>query len=181
LQADVDASSDPDPSAGKPPLTPSAARTVAKRLVTLEQLHRNLARHQRSPWSLWAKLAGVASGKAADGGSGGYVSGKGVDQALLGLATEIETGLLAIPVLQSDVREQIRLVMHTAAESLESYQRYKDELGLIDFIDQAVRTLELIRSSERARAAIRSRMPPRAVGDVLDTCPAAVALARMAP
>src|SRR5699024_8307729 len=85
---------------GKPPLTPSAARTVAKRLVTLEQLHRNLARHQRSPWSLWAKLAGVASGKAADGGSGGYVFSKDVDQALLGLATEIETGLLANPVLQ---------------------------------------------------------------------------------
>ena len=176
LQADVDASSDPDPSAGKPPLTPSAARTVAKRLVTLEQLHRNLARHQRSPWSLWAKLAGVASGKAADGGSGGYVFSKDVDQALLGLATEIETGLLANPVLQSDVRELIRLVMHTAAESLESYQRYKDELGLIDFIDQEVRTLELIRSSERAREAIRSRFRLLAVDEFQDTSPVQLAL-----
>src|SRR5699024_5791869 len=98
------------------------------------------------------------------------------DQALLGLATEIETGLLANPVLQSDVRELIRLVMHTAAESLESYQRYKDELGLIDFIDQEVRTLELIRSSERAREAIRSRFRLLAVDEFQDSSPVQLAL-----
>src|SRR5699024_12412851 len=49
LQADVDASSDPDPSAGQPPLTPSAARTVAERRATRDQPHRNLARRQRTP------------------------------------------------------------------------------------------------------------------------------------
>ena len=176
LQADVDASTDPDPAAGKPPLTATANATVTKRLATLEQLQRNLARLDRSPWSDWSKLAGVASGNAAEGGSGGYVFSKDVDLALLGLATEIDAELLASPVLQSDVRELIALVMHTAADSLDSYQRYKDELGLIDFIDQEVRTLELVRSSERVRETIRSRFRLLAVDEFQDTSPVQLAL-----
>ena len=176
LQADVDASTDPDPAAGKPPLSARSVGAVAKHLVTLEQLHRTLGRLERGPWSGWAKLARVASGKAAEGGGSGYVFSKDVDLALLGLATEVEAELRASPVLQDDIRALIRLVMDTAAQSLDSYQRYKDELGLIDFIDQEVRTLELVRDSARAREAIRSRFRLLAVDEFQDTSPVQLAL-----
>ena len=163
--------------AGQGPLSEKGAGTVRKRLETLDALRRELAVPARAPWSRWAKLAAVAQGKAADPeGAAGYVYSKDVDQALLGAAGTIAAELLANPVLQADVRAVIALVMETAAESLEAYQAYKDELGLIDFIDQEVRTLALVRDSARARQVIRSRFRLLAVDEFQDTSPVQLAL-----
>lgn len=74
-------------------------------------------------------------------------------------------------MLQRDVRDLIHLVIGTAAESLDAYTQYKDDLGLIDFIDQEVRTLELIRGSDRARQAIKDRFRLLAVDEFQDTSP----------
>ena len=72
----------------------------------------------RAPWSRWAKLAAVASAKAADPEAKGYAYSKDVDHALLGVASTIAEELPENPVLQADVRALITLVMETAADSL---------------------------------------------------------------
>src|SRR5699024_5312779 len=63
-----------------------------------------------------------------------------------------------------------------AATSLDAYARYKDELGLMDFIDQEVLALQELRRSERARAAVRSRFRLLAVDEFQDTSPIQLAL-----
>jgi len=152
------------------------AATVRKHLDTLEAMRRDLRDPARAPWSRWAKLAAVGSGKAGDPGAKGYVYSKDVDLSLLGTATTIDDELLANPLLQADVRAVIALVMETAAESLEAYRDHKDALGLIDFVDQEVRTLALVRESPRAREAIRSRFRLLAVDEFQDTSPVQLAL-----
>jgi ATP-dependent exoDNAse (exonuclease V) beta subunit len=162
--------------AGDGPFAERTAGTVRKRLQTLDGLLRDVARPERAPWSAWAKVARVAAGKAGDPEAKGYVYSKDVDLALLGVAGTIDAELLANPALQEDVRSLIALVIDTAAESLEAYQRFKDELGLIDFIDQEVRTLELVRTSPRAREVIGSRFHLLAVDEFQDTSPVQLAL-----
>ncbi|PWH07476.1 exonuclease V subunit beta [Brachybacterium endophyticum] len=172
LQADVDAADQPGSS-----LNARSAGAVTKKLETLRQLRRTLGQGARTPWSAWAKLARVAEGKAGDPeGSGKYVYSKDVDAALVGLALEIAEELPANPVLQRDVRSLIELVVTTAADSLEAYAQYKNELALMDFIDQEVLALHLLRTSERARYAIGSRFRLLAVDEFQDTSPIQLAL-----
>ena len=162
--------------AGEGPFSVKTAGTVRRHRDALEALRREVADPARAPWSRWAKLAAVASAKAADPEAKGYAYSKDVDHALLGAASTIAEELLENPVLQADVRALITLVMETAADSLEAYRRYKDELGLIDFIDQEVRTLALVRDSARAREVIRSRFRLLAVDEFQDTSPVQLAL-----
>lgn len=157
---------------------PSAAKTIRNHLEKLDRLHRDLGDLDRAPWAGWVKIAAVAQvdrerEQAREIGEKprAYAYAKAVDATLLDLAIDIDEHLLANPVLQADVRALIDLVMHTAADSLAAYARYKDELGLIDFIDQEVRALELLRTSERARQVIRSRFHLLAVDEFQDTSP----------
>src|SRR5699024_9816849 len=175
LEADLAASEDPPPGAGRPPIAKGSLNSVRKGIEALGSLRRTLERRERAPWSQWAKLAAVTASKAA-GGEKGYVYGKDTDAALVGLARQVEAELPANPQLQADVRSMITLVMTTAATSLDAYARYKDELGLMDFIDQEVLALQVLRRSERARAAVRSRFRLLAVDEFQDTSPIQLAL-----
>ncbi|MGO1199283.1 MAG: UvrD-helicase domain-containing protein [Dermabacteraceae bacterium] len=162
--------------AGDGPFTEKGAGTVRTRLESLAALRRQVADPARAPWSAWAKLAAVAAGKAADPAATGYVYSKDVDLALLGVAGMVQAELLTSPVLHQDIRSLIELVMGTAADSLDAYRTFKDELGLIDFVDQEVRTLDLVRSSSRAREVIASRFHLLAVDEFQDTSPVQLAL-----
>lgn len=173
LREDLAASEGAD-AAAKPPIPSSSRAAVARDLETLARMRRTLARMERAPWSQWARIAQVAQG--GEGGGSKRVFSALVDRALLGTAEQITAELLAQPALQDDLRALIGLVLHTAADSLEAYERYKRELGLIDFIDQEVGALQLLRSSERARTAIRSRFRLLAVDEFQDTSPVQLAL-----
>ncbi|MGY5764252.1 UvrD-helicase domain-containing protein [Brachybacterium sp. DNPG3] len=175
LRADLEASVDPVPGAGKPPIAARSLSTVRRSVEDLERIRRILARGERAPWSLWAKLAAVADSKA-NGGSGGYAFNAAADRRLAELGAEVADGLLRIPALQEDARALIVLVMETAATSLDAYARYKDELGLMDFVDQEVLALRVLRESERARQAVRSRFRLLAVDEFQDTSPIQLAL-----
>ncbi|MBB5832454.1 UvrD-helicase domain-containing protein [Brachybacterium aquaticum] len=157
--------------AGDGPFTVAGAGTVRKHLSTLEAVLRSVSDPDRAPWSAWARIAKVAEPRDK-----GYAYVKNVDAALLGIARTILEELPANPALHRDIHDLVALVMGTAAESLEAYQTFKDELGLIDFIDQEVRTLELLRSSDRAREVIRSRFRLLAVDEFQDTSPVQLAL-----
>ncbi|MCL6422641.1 UvrD-helicase domain-containing protein [Brachybacterium sp. JHP9] len=157
---------------------PSAA--VAKQLDGLNALHRRLVhpRHgtDRTAWSDWTRIAKVASGKLGDPAAKGYAFVKDVDAALIGLALEIQEDLLANPALQADIRALIALVMRTAADSLDAYAEHKRAAGLIDYIDQEVQLLDLLRTSDRARLAIARRFRLLAVDEFQDTSPVQLAL-----
>lgn len=155
----------------------TGASTLERHLGGLEQLRRDLADPARAPWSGWAKLTRVARGKAGDPEAGGkYAYSKGVDEILLGTSRMVEAELAANPVLQDDVRGLITLVMDTAADSLDAYARYKDELGLMDFIDQEVLALRLLRERPRVREVIAARVRLLAVDEFQDTSPVQLAL-----
>lgn len=124
-----------------------------------------LAAPERVPWSQWARLADVTKVPSAK------KPGAKVTPHFAALQEEVAEQLLACPALQADVRALIDLVLGTAADSLDAYARYKQELGLIDFVDQEVLTLTLVREDERVRAALRSRFRLLAVDEFQDTSP----------
>ncbi|WP_114854479.1 exodeoxyribonuclease V subunit beta [Brachybacterium sp. YJGR34] len=173
LRAETAAADDPHSGLAKGEV--NALRSAAKQLPVLEQLLRTLRGAERAPWSAWTKITKIAEGKLG-GGDGGYTYVAKIDEALIDLALEVREGLLANPALQEDLRALISLVMNTAADSLDAYARYKREAGLIDFIDQEVGALQLLRSSERVRGVIRSRFRLLAVDEFQDTSPVQLAL-----
>ena len=75
-----------------------------------------------------------------------------------------------------DMTQLVRLVFSTAAQCMEAYRECKDELGLIDFIDQEHLTLELLRTNAMARATIAERYRILAVDEFQDTSPLQLAL-----
>lgn len=126
---------------------------------------RRLEQSERLPWSQWARLANVSTVPASK------KAGVRVQPHFAALEAEIHERLLASPVLQADVEALIGLILGTAADSLDAYARYKQELGLIDFVDQEVLTLRLVREDERVRSALRSRFRLLAVDEFQDTSP----------
>lgn len=143
-----------------------AARSVNKTqsdLETLRGLRRRLAQHDRAPWESWVKIA--------DGGFGAVAK-----RTLAPLSQEISETFTADAAWQRDVRDLMALVLETAAQSLEDYDRFKRELGLIDFIDQEVQALRLLRSSQRVRESVSSRFRLLAVDEFQDTSPVQLAL-----
>ncbi|WP_193105705.1 exodeoxyribonuclease V subunit beta [Brachybacterium sp. FME24] len=145
---------------------PIAARSVNRArgdLTALRRLERTLRDHDRAPWSSWLRLARGAFGAPANA-------------ALEPLAVEIAESFAENPAWQQDLQDLIALVLDVAAESLEAYETYKRELGLIDFIDQEVRALRLLQGSPRVRQSIASRFRLLAVDEFQDTSPIQLAL-----
>src|SRR5699024_7313120 len=64
LEADLAASEDPPPGAGRPPIAKGSLNSVRKGIEALGSLRRTLERRERAPWSQWAKLAAVTASKA---------------------------------------------------------------------------------------------------------------------
>ncbi|MFC7463124.1 UvrD-helicase domain-containing protein [Brachybacterium sp. GCM10030252] len=175
LEADLTASVGPD---GEPVRGgPIAARSVPgarSDLEALRTLQRRLADQGRAPWSSWLKLARGAETDAKGKSRGAFRAP--ANQALMPLSIEISETFAQNPAWQQDLRDLITLILETAAESLEAYEDYKRELGLIDFIDQEVRALRLLQESPRVRASVASRFRLLAVDEFQDTSPIQLAL-----
>ncbi|SLM89977.1 UvrD-helicase domain-containing protein [Brachybacterium nesterenkovii] len=157
----------------------NSVRTTEKAREDLASLLRTLRRTERAPWSAWAKLAAIAAdvGENAKGGvKPKDTYGAVADHLLFPLASRLVDELPACPALHADIRALIELVMGTAADSLAAYAEHKRALGLIDFVDQEVLLLELLRSSERVREAVRTRFRLLAVDEFQDTSPVQLAL-----
>lgn len=160
IQASVDESGDPVKGG---PIAPRSVNKARTDLEALRRTERTLRDRDRAPWSSWLRLAGGTFGAPAK-------------KALEPLAAEIEEGFAQTPAWQQDLQDLIALVLDVAAESLEAYETYKRELGLIDFIDQEVRALRLLQESPRVRASIASRFRLLAVDEFQDTSPIQLAL-----
>lgn len=93
------------------------------------------------------------------------------------LAALVDPEVLATGTqFQRDMTELVRLVFTTAAQCMAAYREYKDELGLIDFIDQEHLTLKLLRTNPIVRETITERYRILAVDEFQDTSPLQLAL-----
>src|SRR5699024_5848762 len=82
------------------------------------------------------------------------------------VAASIDPDALALDAqFRADMTQLVRLVFATAAQCMEAYREYKDELGLIDFIDQEHLTLELLRTNAKDRATMAERYRSLAVDE----------------
>src|SRR5699024_2049438 len=84
--------------------------------------------------------------------------------------------LLANSAFHSDIEALITLVIDTAIASLSAYEEHKNTLGVMDFVDQEVRALDLLRTNERVRASIASRYRLLAVDEFQDSSPIQLAI-----
>lgn len=84
--------------------------------------------------------------------------------------------IAANPGYRADAEALIRLVFDTAADSLDAYAAYKRELGLIDFADQEILALRVLRESEVARRAVAEGYRLLVVDEFQDTSPIQLAL-----
>lgn len=111
---------------------------------------------------------------AADGKFSGVRIPAGFGRSLAEHTSSAE--LLTDPRLRDDLAQLVEIVFATAAQCMAAYQEYKDALGLIDFIDQEHRTLELLRTHDVVRTAIAQRYRVLAVDEFQDTSPLQLAL-----
>lgn len=124
------------------------------------------AKMRQSPddiaWSDWASLSAHRGTNAIT--------------ALFEQFQGIDSAIAASPAYRDDVEQMIRLVLSTAADSLVAYAEYKKALGLIDFADQEILALNVIRSSEEVRKAIADTYEVLVVDEFQDTNPIQLAL-----
>jgi ATP-dependent helicase/nuclease subunit A len=162
--------------------------TVAKRsignvegsIVTLDRFLRALdARSEavdpfaRIPWSTWTKISEMKYPKAPGGKEPGTVPKQVLEPSSAAL---VAGELLANEAFQSDVAALIRLIIDTAIDSLDAYEEHKNRLGVMDFVDQEVRALDLLRTNERVRRSIASKYRLLAVDEFQDSSPIQLAI-----
>ena len=88
------------------------------------------------------------------------------------------TRLLHSSALQQDVVAYITELFELAKEGLEKFQAYKREFGLVDFVDQETKVLELLNSQKgtELRKAIKERVKVVMVDEFQDTSPLQLAI-----
>lgn len=79
------------------------------------------------------------------------------------------------PQMQKDVKRIVELVFSIAARGLLAYQEYKRELGLIDFVDQEVLALELLKTKE-VQERLKDEIDLVLVDEFQDTSPLQLAV-----
>lgn len=96
-----------------------------------------------------------------------------LSEAILGIgsAEKPAPGVLGSQEFRADVTALIRLVFDTAIKALTRYETYKQQLGVMDFVDQETLAVSLVSDNERVRASLRSRYRFLAVDEFQDTSP----------
>ncbi|MHC5005340.1 MAG: UvrD-helicase domain-containing protein, partial [Planctomycetota bacterium] len=126
-----------------------------------KQLRRKLSWRFGAPWHEWVRLTKQKPGTGA----------RDAFAAVRAAAARHDEH----PGLHDDVDRAIELVFQLAAESLAEYERYKREHGLIDFVDQEVLALKLLREptvADRLRAEVDLLL----VDEFQDTSPVELAI-----
>ncbi len=147
-------------------LAPEApSQTAASGVRALRAAAVELARGRCLTWSAWARLSKIKAAKK---------DGLAYADAVLGVVAAASLHARH-PALRQDGERFIRLVFQCAADGLAAYQAYKDERGLLDFVDQEALALEVLRNgalSDRLRERLRHLF----VDEFQDSSPLQVAL-----
>ncbi|MGJ7561869.1 UvrD-helicase domain-containing protein [Brevibacterium casei] len=167
---------------GEPRITVSSrsAANVEGSIVTLDRFLRELdnSAEEVEPfpaiaWSTWAKVADMKFPTAPGGKALGTLPKQLLESSSAKIVRE---ELLANEAFHGDVRALIDLVISTAVAALDAYEEYKDRLGVMDFVDQEVRALELLETNDRVRRSISSRYRLLAVDEFQDSSPIQLAI-----
>ncbi|KAB1950060.1 UvrD-helicase domain-containing protein [Brevibacterium linens] len=169
-----------EPPSERPKVTKTNEGNVEGSLVTLDRFLSGLENgaeeavpFARVPWSTWAKVAERKYTAVPGGKAPGAVPKQVLDESSARLVSE---ELLANSAFHSDIEALITLVIDTAIASLSAYEEHKNTLGVMDFVDQEVRALDLLRTNERVRASIASRYRLLAVDEFQDSSPIQLAI-----
>jgi ATP-dependent helicase/nuclease subunit A len=120
----------------------------------------NLLR-RRLRWGDWAKLTAEEPAKKS-----------------LGLVAGVKVAANAHcrhPRMRREMHSLIDALFESAALGLTVYQRRKDDLGLMDYVDQEVRALELLKRDD-VRAALEGKIDLVLVDEFQDTSPLQLAI-----
>ncbi len=120
-----------------------------------------LRTHGRLRWKDWASLAGLSPGKK---------SVEHGDRLRRAAATQDRH-----PRLRADAREAIERIFAVASQALAAYEGYKKAWGLIDFVDQEVKALELL-AEPSVRRQLTGELDLVLVDEFQDTSPLQLAL-----
>ncbi|TVR54534.1 MAG: DNA helicase UvrD, partial [Gemmatimonadales bacterium] len=129
---------------------------------TLQELAQGLKRPDRLPWADWVRTSKLSVNKA--------------EEAIVEEVREIAAGVLGHPDLRDDLRVLVHGVFGCAAKALDSYQGFKREQGLMDFVDQERQVLDLARDNPAFRVALGDRLAQMMVDEFQDTSPIQLAL-----
>ncbi len=116
----------------------------------------------RLPWSEWAKLSKTKPGATSLGEA----------KTVLDTAAKVESH----PRLHEDIRTYTRLVFAVAGESLATFQKLKEERGLLDYTDLEQRACHLLRNTPVIRDILKQELDLLVVDEFQDTSPIQLAL-----
>ncbi len=147
-------------------LVPSVLSATAKGSVeTLRRASACLERQERLTWPDWARLSKVTCAKK---------DGQQFSDAMLEVS-QAAGRHPEHPRLRQDCVDLIRSVFSCAADALASYQHYKSERGLLDFIDQEALALEVLRDPAMS-AHLGERIGRVFVDEFQDSSPLQIAI-----
>lgn len=113
------------------------------------------------PWCDWLSLAKIKTGAKS----------RGAAEALNNIAGQHDCH----PGLRKEVSQLITLVFTLAGQAMTAYQQYKDERGVLDFIDQEARTLDLL-EMEGPSEILAEQLDLILVDEFQDTSPIQLAI-----
>jgi len=112
-------------------------------------------------WQQWSGMAGLGAAKKS--------------AAHAGPIEELAAAHVRLPSFRRDIEAAVYTIFDLAARALETYRAYKEEHGLIDFIDQESLALELLGRDE-VRERLEGRFDLVLVDEFQDTSPIQLAI-----
>jgi ATP-dependent helicase/nuclease subunit A len=138
--------------------------TTKKTRNVLEDLKNAKERFDKGyyTWSDWVRLSKLDPGKGE----------RDIVEPVIAVADKI----LCHPQFQADVWQIIEGSFQCAIGALEGYETFKREHGLMDFIDQETRVLDLCRNNAAFKTSMGDRIQLVMVDEFQDTSPIQLAL-----
>ncbi|MFP4237422.1 MAG: UvrD-helicase domain-containing protein, partial [Desulfonatronovibrio sp.] len=136
-------------------------KTTANALQKASSARIDLIRGRRLSWDTWRQLSSLTTGKKSIH----------LTEKLTSIAAEHHHH----PNLQQDMAEAVDLVFEIAISTLDSYQKHKRLLGVLDFADQETMALELLGEPE-VQERLREGLDLLLVDEFQDTSPIQLAI-----
>ena len=142
-----------------------AQKNTAAALDSLRTFISTAGKGNAVPWQDFQKMANLSAGKR----------GVNSDSHLHNLRL-LSADHCTWPEFRESIERYIRRIFECAATAIDQYQKFKMELGLIDFTDQETLALDLLETNEEAKAQLKEQLDLVLVDEFQDTSPVQLAL-----